>query len=108
MTDAELCKAVAVEVMGWELPYEDEPDLFANEHGGDEYLTLTWSDAGRVIEKLSDYGMYIRTSNMCREEVEVFSITNGLALAHVIEDDFPRAVFMAALQAVRGKEDGNG
>ena len=105
MTDKELCRKVAENVMGWPHGGQIHPTAQAKLAGTDGPqeiipLFLTWADAGRVINKLYSMGMFVRINGHSRWFVEVFSIVNGTQFASAIEDDFPNAAFQAALKAV--------
>lgn len=113
MTDYELCKAVATEVMGWIYyppgvygnitiyvdgyspePVEEPHPLSC--HCG---LLLDWKDAGRVVGEMVKRGA---SCKLCIDSHGCFAAFTG---GKCFDTSTPRAVFMAALNAVRNEQE---
>ena len=113
MTDAELCREVAVKVMGWRYDKRNPnkpivPNASDPNWAHFEDFELSWSDAGRVVERMHSLGFapfdcyspYRDSWHVVFswEACEHSSITMGVA------STFPRAVFEAALKAVEARD----
>lgn len=119
MSDADLCKAVAVKALGWKhyppgdygnrttyvdmyAPYPVSNVNALECNGG---LQLNWSDAGRVVEAMREKGWRF-VAEQREDGLWVVSFRRGrgvdtLAYQHCSKS-FPLSVFTSAHEAVRG------
>lgn len=118
MDDATLCREVAVKVMGWGVDPRN-PDGFVVPNEGNpswghyEKFPPSWASAGRVIEKMREMGWNYAVSNTYAAQyphsASFWMGSTMLPREWVDAENFPRAVFKAALAAVdAAKETSDG
>lgn len=109
MENSEMCKAVAIEVMGWEPKYlNNVGEVFKSNRTPHELpLVFSWQDAGKVIETLRTREWKFSSSCESTGQWRTIFWPSGEEFMSLedttLADTFPEAVFKAALKAVRSK-----
>ena len=109
MTDAELCREVAVKVMGWRYDKRNPnkpivPNASDPNWAHVEDFELSWPDAGRVIERMWERGYYlVMDNNHGIFTASFLSYEDSTVVSSADDESGPRAVFEAALKAVEAR-----